>query len=933
MEEDVRKSEKKFRDLFTSAPVGIYQSSPDGDFLSANTMLATMLGYDAVNELLQQNLYDIYYYPHERDALIAEYARRGSIANVEILWKKKDGAPIWIELTAHAIKNENGRVTSFEGYVKDIAQRKQSGKRLLESEQKYSTLIETMREGLCYTNNDGLIQFVNARFCELLGYTPSELYGTHYFGLLFSDEDQRRAEAMRQAMQQNFLATQVFQLKKKNGDAIWIRANASVVFDEEGSLIGSVGIVDDISEQKNIEQTLQRRDAILEAVNVAAELFLTSECWEYEIRTVLQKLGEATEVSRIYLFETTSSPSGEIYASQRFEWVQTGEPQIDNPDLQMFPLRERGFQRWIDTLGNGETIYGHLKHFPPSEKEVLETQSIRSIVIVPIVVEKKWWGFMGYDECRCEREWSLVEIEALKTAANIIGAVITRTKMEEAKTRSEEQYRALFQEMQEVVFVATPQGQLLEVNPAGYKLFHFPFDKDLSSVNVIDAYVNPAQREALLKELTENGSVKDFEVHLNTGEGNEIDALLSATANRDKNGTLVTYRGMLRDITEKKILEEQILRAQQLESIGTLAGGIAHDFNNILGIILGYASLLETDKEHPERFSRDARAINSAVERGAGLVTQLLTFARKADAHLELLNVNRIVEDLHRFLSETLTKNISLQMQLGKKIPSIVADAKQLHQSLFNVCINARDAMPGGGTITLETSVVSGKEMQRRFREAQARDYVRIIVRDTGIGMDEKTKNRIFEPFFTTKDIGKGRGLGLSVAYGIIQNHNGFIDVESKLGNGTSFLLYFPMQWGIVETESETDDALPEGTETLLVVEDEALLRDFVKTILESVGYTVYEARNGEEAVEMYAQKKNEIQLVITDMGLPRLSGEAEFYQLKEINANVKVILASSYLEPSMKSELLKQGAKAFIQKPYEVHQLLQHVRNVLDVK
>lgn len=393
--------------------------------------------------------------------------------------------------------------------------------------------------------------------------------------------------------------------------------------------------------------------------------------------------------------------------------------------------------------------------------------------------------------------------------------------------------------------------------------------------------------------------------------------------------------GVGHDITERKVLEDQLRQAQKLESLGTLAGGIAHDFNNVLGIILGYTSMLEDRKVDPKKSSRSIAAINKAVQRGAGLVRQLLTFARKTDTLIESVRLNDVLVELAGMLKETFPRTIQVSSQLEKDIPSITGDANQLHQALLNLSLNARDAMPRGGALTFTTRTVMGAEVRRRFPEARREQYVSISVADTGIGMDEPLLARVFEPFFTTKEKGQGTGLGLAVVYGVVASHQGFIDVESRVGRGTTFHLYFPIperkiQEPLIATE-QAQAQVSGGTETLLVVEDEEMMLDLLKNILSGKGYRVMTAKDGVEAVEVYTQHRNQIDLVLMDMGLPKLSGAEALQKLRAINPKIKVIFASGYIDPHIKSEVLKAGVKHFVQKPYIPQEVLRHIRKVIE--
>jgi len=375
---------------------------------------------------------------------------------------------------------------------------------------------------------------------------------------------------------------------------------------------------------------------------------------------------------------------------------------------------------------------------------------------------------------------------------------------------------------------------------------------------------------------------------------------------------------------------------QKLESLGTLAGGIAHDFNNILGIILAYTSSIERSKGDAKKLDLATETITKAVDRGKTLVQQILTFARKTETEFGVVNVNDVVREIMSMIMETFPKVLTYAQNIDKEVPSINADRSQLNQALLNLCVNARDAMLTGGVLTINTRMVSTQNLRNQHPDATASSYICIEVSDTGEGMSNEIRAHIFEPFFTTKGIGKGTGLGLSVVFGIVQTHKGFIDVESELGKGTTFRLYLPVTEvaePIIEKDEETLEEIPGGTETLLVVEDEEMLLMSLQMVLVEKGYKVLSAVDGLKALKIYQERKNDIALVLTDLGLPSISGLEVCQRIKKINPNEHMILATGYLDPGMKSEFLKAGIQQFLYKPYDLKKVLKVVRGVLDKK
>ncbi len=525
--------------------------------------------------------------------------------------------------------------------------------------------------------------------------------------------------------------------------------------------------------------------------------------------------------------------------------------------------------------------------------------------------------------------------------------ITERKHAEEALRASEERYRELFENNPQPMWVSDRKTlSFLAVNEAAVNHYGYSREKFLT-MTIQDIYP-PELRVALSETVANNTEVlQKVGVWQHRKKDDSLIDVEITTHELDFNGR-PSRLVMANDITERKrleeerkILERQLMQAQKMESIGTLAGGIAHDFNNILGIILGHISLLERNASDPNILSTSADTISKAVQRGANLVRQILTFARKTDVSLEPVSVNATITELSRMLQETFPKTIEIALSLDNTIPIIPMDQTQLHQALLNLCVNARDAMTDPsptnlrrGTLSIRTELLPGSQLRHKFDSSAESQYVCISVSDTGMGMDETTKQKIFEPFFTTKEQGKGTGLGLAVVYGVVKSLQGFVDVESEAGRGTTFKLYLPIRASVAGPTKTRNSELAEtkgGTETILVVEDEEGLMSMMKSVLEAKGYHVITARDGIEAIHQYTEHKVSIALVISDMGLPKLDGLAVFSTIKDINPGVKLIMASGYVEPSTKSELFKTGVKEIVQKPYQPNEVLRKIRTILD--
>ena len=385
--------------------------------------------------------------------------------------------------------------------------------------------------------------------------------------------------------------------------------------------------------------------------------------------------------------------------------------------------------------------------------------------------------------------------------------------------------------------------------------------------------------------------------------------------------------------TKNREMEERLRQAQRLEAVGTLAGGIAHDFNNILTIIKGYTSLLPMECEQPTRVREIAETIDRASLRGSELVNQLLAFARKSEGSFTSTALNQRVKEIVTMLRPAMPPNIAFELQLEDGLPEIHADPGQVERALVNLSTNARDAMPGGGRIVFATTNVrAGEGPLQAGREHEK--YICLSVTDTGCGMDEATRQRIFEPFFTTKPKGKGTGLGMPVVYGLMQSHNGIIDVRSEMGKGTSILLYFPVPTEPIAQPAERVPDSPksvEGTETVLIVDDESDVRYFLEVVLSSHGYKILSAPDAEKALEMLAQPSDEVHLLFSDVGLPGIDGFELSRRARQILPGLKIILCSGYTDASLKTKMAEQGIDGFMSKPYEMSQMLQVIRAILD--
>lgn len=509
-----------------------------------------------------------------------------------------------------------------------------------------------------------------------------------------------------------------------------------------------------------------------------------------------------------------------------------------------------------------------------------------------------------------------------------------RKRIEVALRESEKKYRKIFEGSRDVIFVFDADSRLLDINPSAYELLGYTLE-ELATLDIThDIYVNPHARENFHRMLFTDGFVKDLQVELKRKDGETVVVHLSASVTKNEEGTIIGYMGTIHDMTEHKKLEQQLLHAQKMESIGLLAGGIAHDFNNLLTAIAGYGETIREniDRENPIlRSSVDQVLL--AAERARELTQNLLAVSRKQIINPKPLLINTIISDLDSFISRIIGEDIELATKACKRKLPVIADKGQIEQVLINLAANARDAMPAGGrlTITAGHSMINRNKKELIGIESPG-EYAVISIADTGVGMDDQIRQKIFEPFFTTKEIGKGTGLGLSISYGIIKQHNGAITVESAPGAGTIFTIYLPLvHIDIKESPSQEETPVRPGTESLLIAEDEAIVKHFLQGILQRAGYHVITADDGEDAVSRFKEHEQAISLVISDVVMPKKNGREIYDEIKSLQPDVKFIFISGYTaDIILKKGVLEEGVD-FIRKPFSKNEILRKVRDVLD--
>ena len=486
-------------------------------------------------------------------------------------------------------------------------------------------------------------------------------------------------------------------------------------------------------------------------------------------------------------------------------------------------------------------------------------------------------------------------------------------------------FEVILGRMSEGILEINGEARILYANPSAITIIGIPEER-LLAARFIDLFEEP-DRQRMRDFLTNLDSPSETIPEENPAwlGGKQISLSVHPIADKEQNDRII----ILRDITERKRIEAQLFQAQKMEAIGTLAGGIAHDFNNLLMVIQGNTSLmlLDTHSSHPH--FEMLKTIENKVRSGSRLTHQLLGYASKGRFEIKPIQLNQLVEETSEAFGRA-RKSITFHYDLAQDLLSVEADQGQVEQLLMNLMVNAADAMPSGGDLFLKTANTSHREIREKVYQPKPGNYILLTVTDTGVGMDSQILERIFDPFFTTKQFGKGTGLGLAMVYGIVKGHAGYIDVESEKGKGTTFQIYLPATRKKVEDAEKGPDPIRRGNETILLIDDEEPVMEVGVKFLKFMGYKVLVARNGEEAIEIYQRHREEIDLVILDLVMPKMEGGELFERLKQISPEAKVLLSSGYSLEGKVSQILERGACGFIQKPFDIKQLSESIRAIL---
>ena len=783
----------------------------------------------------------------------------------------------WFDIYTFPIKDEEGKFTEVLHTVRDITEEKRAKEALRESEERYKDLFENANDLIQSVTPDGSFVYVNRAWRETIGYSEEEISGISLFDIIHPDSIEHCMEAFQRVMSGEKIESVEAVFVSKDGREVVLEGSVNCRL-KDNKPVSTRGIFRDITKRKQAEEALQFQSSISQ--QVTDSIIVTNTDF------IISYINKASE---------------ELYGYTKEELIGK-TPDILNAE----PMTEQIQEDIYQTLSSGKIWSG--QHF-----------------------NRRKDGSTFFCEFRIS---SLFDTEGNVSAYIGIQRDITdRKRAEEALRESEAKYRNFINNAVDIIFTIDSDGNFLEVNKSA--LVETGYDKgEIIGTNFIN-FIHPDDHSIALRAFNEakNGEIDKSEFRITKKGGGFEWFFLSAKLVFDSEGSLKNIEGIARNITEFKKIHEQLVDSHKMMAVGTLAGGIAHDFNNILAGILGYASFLKAKSEEGDKFYKGLDTIEKASLRAAELTSQLLAYARKGKIEIKPFNLNSVVNSVYDIISKTFEKTIEISVKTDSELKNIEGDISQMNQVVMNLAINAKDAMPDGGVLTLETyNEELTTEISSEKFTIGAGDYVCLKVTDTGIGMDENTISQIFDPYFTTKDLKTSTGLGMSVVYGIVKGHGGYIDVRSEHGKGTKMMVYLSPSEGDEEIKGEeTGKTIGGGTETIMIIDDETDVLFMLKNVLTDAGYSVYEHDSGREGLKDFRKRHNSIDLVILDVVMPDMDGKEVLKKMLKIDPEVRVLLASGYSEKEQHREIIELGAKGFIGKPFVVGKLLREIEEAFE--
>jgi PAS domain S-box-containing protein len=749
---------------------------------------------------------------------------------------------------------------------------------LRQSEEHFRSLIDNSSDIITILGDDGIFRFASPSVHRLLGYAPSDLVGRNVFQLIHPDDSPGVADGLGRAVAEPGTPHSA-EFRFRHSDGRW-RVLESVGQARRGAAGAMTFVVNsrDVTERRAQERALRGSKERLRTLVASAPLILFA----------LDKQGAFTLA--------------------------------EGKGLDVLGLRPAQLV--------GQSVFEVYADAPETLVEVrraLAGESFTTVVdVFGLAFEVSYSPIRDADG-------------ALAGVLGVANDISDRRRAEEALRRAEESTRVLLQYATYGIYRSTPAGRFLSVNPALVTMLGYASESEVLALDLeTEVYADPSERALVVARFDNTDSVRGLEVAWKRKDRSRIIVRLSGHAVRGPDGSLEAFETIVEDITERRALEEQVRQSQKIEALGQLTGGIAHDFNNLLTIILANAELIRKALG-PERTTEQADLADliSAALRGRVMVKELLDFARRSNLDLQTVGLGRVVSGLTGMLRRILPADIELVVDNGDDVPEVRADVHAVEQVIFNLVTNARDAMPQGGVLRITTARGTPSDERRAAAGVEAgRSWVSLVVEDTGVGMDDATQRRMFEPFFTTKPSGKGTGLGMATVDGLVKQHGGLIDVDSRPGQGSRIILYFPATEGKATAQKarpRRDSSAFRGQETILIVEDEGDLRRAAKRVLEQAGYQVLTAADGVEALEAIRRQSSPIHLVMSDLVMPRLGGRGLYDAVRRDGKDTPFLFVSGYSPGDHRGNLPPELSAPVLDKPWTPVDLLARVREMLD--
>jgi len=778
-------------------------------------------------------------------------------------------------------------------------------------------LVERTPEAISILDVEFRITRINGEFTRMFGYGPEETANRRIDSLIVPPDRTAETRWVSDLLKQGQNIRLETKRQRKDGTQLDVFLSASPIVINENH-VGTYVLYRDISEQK-------RAESLNSALYRIAEKASSGEDLEQFYVSIHAILGELTSARNLYI--ALYDASTQLISFPYF---------VDETDTCPVPKKPgRGLTEYV--LRSGEPLLCTPEVFRTlierGEVELIGAPSVDWLG-VPLKAAGKTFGALVVQSYSEHIRYGEKDRDILMFVSQQLASAIEHKRHEEALRHSEARYRSLVQSAVYGIYRSKLDGTFLDVNPALITMLGYSTAEEVLALKPKrDVFLEPGEQARLAQEFRRGTRLDNLEVRWKRKDGNLITVRLNGRIVNSPEGTEEALEVIAEDVTERRVLEDQFRQVQKMEAVGRLAGGVAHDFNNLLMVISGYTEVLLEQTRKSEPLHAKMVAIQQAADRASGLTRQLLAFSRKQYLELKVVDVNGIVQDMKRLLSPLIGENIELVTQLSSQLGRTRADAGQIEQVIMNLVVNAKDALPEGGTITIETSNVNlGDDVRRQFSYILPGPYILLSISDTGQGMSKETQAHIFEPFFTTKEKGKGTGLGLSTVYGIIKQSGGYVFVESEAGRGTRFRIYLPRVEEAAEAAGVTHAArsVAGGSETVLLAEDEESVRELVRETLEAKGYKILACENAEAALQMAAAHAGTIDLLITDLVMPGMSGRELAKRLCALRPHTRVLYLSGYTEDVLAHPGMIEPGTVFLQKPFTLQILARRVREVL---